>query len=88
MIHQCCVAWMVRTWRFNGFVTESEDNLDLLDHQVDLVLGGRLLSLPSLCDALGRLAGLGLLHHCVDDVLHVLAHNSFDGSLLDPVSFL
>ena len=26
-----------------------------------------LVSLPSLCDALGRLAGLGLLHHFVND---------------------
>ena len=53
------------------------------------VLDGRLLSLLSLFDAVGRPAGLDLLyHHCVNDVLHVLVHNSLDGSPLDPVSFL
>ena len=28
--------------------------------------------MPSLCDALGRHAGLGVIHDCVNDVLHVL----------------
>ena len=26
MIHQCCVAWVVRIWRFNSFVAESEES--------------------------------------------------------------
>ena len=66
-IHQCCVAWMVKTWRFNGFVAESEESTHLII--VDLVLDGRLLSLHGLFDALGRLADLGLFHHhcaCLD----------------------
>ena len=35
-------------------------------------MDGRLLSVPSLCDALGRLAGVGVIHDCVNDVPHVL----------------
>ena len=50
------------------FVAESEESRPTWS-TVDLVLDGRLLSLPSLFDAVGRLAGLGLLHHCVNDVL-------------------
>ena len=82
VLHQCCVAWMVRTWCSNGFVAESEESRPTWS-SIHVVLDGRLLSLPNLFDALGRLACLGLLyHHCV------CLDTTRDGSPLDPVSFL
>ena len=75
MIYQCCVAGMVRTWLFNGFVA---------DHQLtsSWMVGFFRCPVPVM------LWDVGLLHHYVNDMLHVLARNSLDGSPLDPVSFM
>ena len=52
MIHQCCVAWMVMTWRFNGFVAESEKSRPVMLWEVLLVLVCFTVVLTTCCTCL------------------------------------